>query len=269
MRAPDIHSGYLLDEFPYVCVENGPDIIVILPHIRETLEDITRAGWCTRWLKRFSRRNHSVYILGRKNVLPRDYTTRDMASDCAAVLHKCLGKCIVMGFSLGGLIAQYVAIDHPSLVKSLILAVSAHRIHPPQIEHMKHWIALAEKGEWRQLYLDLASLMHAGLNEDIHEWALPLLNRSLNHTPFNPANFITSVRSSMLHNTTDVLNMITAPTLIIGGTDDRLFPAATFYEAGHILPHARLKLLAGAGHGAFDEQKRNFDKTVLEFISKY
>jgi pimeloyl-ACP methyl ester carboxylesterase len=53
------------------------------------------------------------------------YTTQDMAADYARVMEEELGSSRVMGFSTGGSIAQYVALDQPELIQRLVLVVTA------------------------------------------------------------------------------------------------------------------------------------------------
>ncbi|HSK99503.1 MAG TPA: alpha/beta hydrolase [Rubrobacteraceae bacterium] len=73
--------------------------------------------------------------------------------------------------------------------------------------------------------------------------------------------------ASLGHDATDDLEGIRSRTLVIGGDRDRIFPASLMQETARRIPHARLRLIEGAGHGAFDERKRDFDRALEEFIS--
>ncbi len=64
-------------------------------------------------------------MINRRHGMPPHYTTRDMAEDYAQVTEEELGPSNAMGFSTGGSIAQYVALDHPELVRRLVLVVTA------------------------------------------------------------------------------------------------------------------------------------------------
>jgi len=263
--ADSVTAGCLCNDLPFVCCGRGPQTIVVFPHIRDCLEGVTRSAWSRRWLKRFGKNGHRVYIIGRRKHLSPACTTADMARDYARAIEKHIGPAHIMGFSLGGLIAQHVAAGHPHCVISLVLAVSAHRTCPSQLEGLHRWISLAENRDWQNIYLDIASLMHTGITQDMRETVLPFLGRALRRHPPSPADFIALVRASLKHDATAVLPAIRARTLIIGGTRDRLFPVSIFREAAGLIPLATLRLMDGAGHGAFDERKREFDRAVLEF----
>ncbi len=266
MKTPPITTGLFLDELPYVATGSGPDPLIIFPHIRETFEDIREAHWCRRWLRRFSKNNHSVYIIGRSLKMPRNFTTESMAADYARVVRNCLGPATIMGFSLGGLVAQHFAAANPDLTNSLVLGVAGVQIGSGRLPQLRQWITLARQGDWQQIYLHITSLMHTGMTEDKYEWALPLLQSSIHHKPRWPQRFIASVQASIEHDGTSALAAITTPALVIGGTCDTLFPGDILRHTASLVPGARLVLLEGAGHGAFDEHKRAFDKEVLNFL---
>ena len=69
-----------------------------------------------------------VYIFSRKSNLKYGYSTREMAKDQANAM-KAIGisNAMIVGVSQGGMIAQYLAIDYPELVKKLVLAVTVSR----------------------------------------------------------------------------------------------------------------------------------------------
>ncbi|HEX7169291.1 MAG TPA: alpha/beta hydrolase, partial [Rubrobacter sp.] len=112
-----METGTFLEEFPYVRIGSGPENLVILPGITLDNEPPSRiAAWTYRLgFGRFAK-NYTVYVINRRRGMPPGYTTQDMAADYAAVLEQELGPSHIMGFSTGGSIAQYVAIDHPASV---------------------------------------------------------------------------------------------------------------------------------------------------------
>jgi pimeloyl-ACP methyl ester carboxylesterase len=113
-KKPGTETGMFLGEFPYVRLGNGPDNLVILPGITLENEPPNRlAAWTYRpGFRRFAE-GHTVYVINRRRDMPSGYTTQDMAADYARVMEEELGPSRVMGFSTGGSIAQYVALDQP------------------------------------------------------------------------------------------------------------------------------------------------------------
>jgi aminoacrylate hydrolase len=80
--------------------------------------------------------------------MPPGYSTRDMAQDYARVIEGVLGPSHLIGFSTGGSIAQYVALDHPGALRSLILVVSACRLSEEGRQTCQRWRTLAREGRW-------------------------------------------------------------------------------------------------------------------------
>ncbi|MFC1592011.1 alpha/beta fold hydrolase [Thermodesulfobacteriota bacterium] len=269
MTEEAIQTGRFPNGLPYISSGSGSPALGVFPHIRDTLEDITEARWCRRWLRRFGKAGHRVCIIGRRRDLPAGCTTADMAAEYAAVLKHELGPCPVLGFSLGGLAAQHLALAYPRLVTRLVLAVCGHSIAPDEQASIRGWIAQARQENWRPIYLDIAALMHTGVADCNAEKVAAFMEGALQRPPFNPSGFIACSAASLTHNTAEQLHRIAAPTLLIGGTRDRLFPQAVLQETAQSIPGARLTLLAGAGHGAFDEQKREFDRELFQFLAPH
>jgi homoserine acetyltransferase len=56
--------------------------------------------------------------------------------------------------------------------------------------------------------------------------------------------------------------------LVVGGVQDRLFPAALQNDTAACIPGGAVRLIEGVAHGAFDERKRDFDAAVEGFIRR-
>src|ERR671917_1649944 len=154
-----METGTFLGEFPYVRIGNGQENLVILPGLTLDNEPPSRfAAWTYRLgFGRFAR-DYAVYVINRRRGMPPGYTTQDMAADYASVLEQELGPSHLMGFSTGGDVAQYVAIDHPASVRSLVLVVSACRLSEEGRGICERWQTLAREGRWRELRADMASV---------------------------------------------------------------------------------------------------------------
>ena len=73
--------------------------------------------------------------------------------------------------------------------------------------------------------------------------------------------------ASARHDAWDVLPMITAPTMMIHGTDDTFNPTANAPLLAARIPGARLELITGARHAYFEEGRRIASPLVLDFLS--
>lgn len=267
MNTPAVRAGLFLDAHPFVATTagSGPPLVV-LPPIRDTFEDIRSARWCRTWLRRLAGCGRPVVMIGRPRNLPPGCTTDDMARSCIPVLERCTGAVDLLGASLGGLVAQHVAAQRPDLVTRLVLAASGARIHSEARARMQEWITLAGQDRWHEVLLRIAALMRTGLDRQTLLESSALLGGALQAHPAAPQDFITCVCASRAHDSRPLLGSITAPALLIGGDRDSLFPPDVLQATAAAMPNARVQVIAGAGHGVFDERKRLFDRAVRDFI---
>ena len=113
-------------EMHYVSFGKGDKKLVVLPGLSDGLATVKGKTWLLSFPYRKFFRDYIVYMFSRKNNMPEGYTIRDMANDQALVMRKLgIDQCYLLGVSQGGMISQYLAIDHPDMVIKLILAVTA------------------------------------------------------------------------------------------------------------------------------------------------
>jgi pimeloyl-ACP methyl ester carboxylesterase len=264
-------TGTFLGEFPYVRFGSGSENLVILPGLTLENEPPNRlAAWTYRLgFGRFAK-GHTVYVINRRRGMPPGYTTRDMAADYAAVLDQEIGPSHLMGFSTGGEIAQYVAIDHPSAVSSLILVVSACRLSVTGREICERWQALAHEGRWQDLRTDMASVAVSGeTNKRLARLFMGVFGRLVIKAPSDPQDFLTTLGADLGHDTTERLAEISAPSLIIGGSEDPFYSENTIRETAEKIPDATLRLYDGVGHGVPKERKRRYEEDALAFLEDH
>ena len=99
---------------------------------------ISCAPWRVFQVPEFSRHYQVVIYdhrgLGRSDKPDMPYSTRLFAKDCASLMDAlAIPKAHIMGHSMGGRVAQWLALDHPEKVRSLVLSRSGSRKNPHQI----------------------------------------------------------------------------------------------------------------------------------------
>jgi pimeloyl-ACP methyl ester carboxylesterase len=264
-------TGTFLGEFPYVRFGSGPEKLVILPGITLDNEPPNRfAAWTYRLgFGRFAR-DYTVYVINRRRGMPPGYTTQDMAQDYARVIEGELGTSHLIGFSTGGSMAQYVALDHPGALRSLTLVVSACRLSEEGREICERWRALAREGRWRELRVDMASVTVSGeTNKRLARAFARVFGRFVLKVPSDPQDFLTTLEADLNHDTTGRLGEISPPTLIIGGSEDPFFSESLLRETAEKIPDATLHIYDGVGHGVPKERKRRYEEVTLAFIGDH
>ena len=267
-KRPTVETGTFLVEFPYVRVGNGPQNLLILPGITLENERPNRlAAWTYRLGFGHFARNYTVYVINRKRDMPPGYTTQDMAADYARVIESELGPSHLMGFSTGGSIAQYVALACPGAVRSLVLIVSASRLSEEGRETCKRWQALAREERWHELRADMASVtVSSEANKRLARAFMKVFGRFVLRVPSDPQDFLTTLEADLNHDTTGRLSEISAPTLLIGGSDDPFFSESLLRETAQKIPDAILHVYEGVGHGVPKERKRRYENDTLAFL---
>jgi pimeloyl-ACP methyl ester carboxylesterase len=211
--------------------------------------------------------DHTVYVINRRRGMPPRYTTRDMAADYARVMGNELGPARIMAFSTGGSIAQYLALDRPHLVEKLVLIVSASHLSEEGRETCERWQGLACERRWRELRADMAAVNVTGeANKRIARAFMAVFGRFVLGTPSDPSDFVTTLGADLVHDTTDLLPELSAPTLVIGGSEDPFFSESLLSETAGKIPDAMLRVYEGVGHGVPKEEKRRYEDDVLAFL---
>jgi pimeloyl-ACP methyl ester carboxylesterase len=188
-----------------------------------------------------------------------DYTDADLVADAVRVLDGYAVPAVhVVGVSAGGAFAQLLALEYPDRVRSLVListspATPGDRDLPPPTEAFTNFVARTAV-DWSNAdsvieYLVGYSLMLAGDQRPFDEES----HRALICYDVERARNFASLQNhdAIPHreHADRALSSITAPTLVIHGTADPLFPLQHGRAVAAEIPRARLLVLNGAGHG--------------------
>ena len=187
------------------------------------------------------------------------YTGADLAADACGVLNAYgIALAHLVGVSAGGGLAQLVALSHPDRVASLVLnstspALPGDRELPPPTAEFGRFVSTATV-DWSDAesvieYLVGYSRMLAGGRRPFAEAPL---RRLVRHDVERARDFAAVQNHDMLPEGEAVvgsLSSIAAPTLVIHGTADPMFPIEHGEALAREIPEARLLRLEGAGHG--------------------
>ncbi len=270
MLIPRPEAGHLLGEVPFVRLGKGPRTLLIFPALGDAVQDVTELSWWLAWYyRRFAGDDdgYTVYLLSRKRGLPSGYTTRQMAADYARVFEQSIGggPADVLGLSMGGLVAQHFAADFPQHVRHLVIGVAGHRLGVEGKQMVRRWTTLAQEERWRELYSESVALTYTGVRRRVYRFLVRLMSERLLPKPDSPSDYVVSAEACIEHEAADRLETIRAPTLVVGGVKDDLFPEPLLRQTAQLIPSAQLRLIEGTGHGAFAERKRTFDEAVEGF----
>lgn len=229
-------------------------------------------GWALQRMA-FGRRYRCYAVdnrgVGQSGKPPGPYSLEQMANDAVAVLDaEGVDRANVVGASMGGVIAQILAVLHPERVRSLVLACTACHHHPWRRELLAEWAEQVQQGGMGALSNDaLRWLVGPRLRRRFGVW-LNLLARIVLQSPPEP--FVAQVQAIL--DAPDELRFelvhMQAPTLVITGSQDELTPMGDAEELAELIPHARLVELRGAAHGLMVEAPNAFNDAVVTFLDE-
>jgi 3-oxoadipate enol-lactonase len=199
------------------------------------------------------------------------YSTEAMADDVLAVLdHAGVRTASVLGTSLGGMIAQQLALAHPQRVDKLILVCTVPgglRSRPMPLG-TTYLLASApfltsqtRVREFVQRTLGPETLRRQP------ETARRLADSRLAHPQSEPA-WRGQTAAGMLFNPQGRQRQITQPTLILQGSADQVVNPENAHVLAGLIPDARVRLFEGAGHLLYWEQPKRFVRVVTEFLAE-
>jgi len=202
------------------------------------------------------------------------YTAADLVGDAVGVLDAYgIAAAHVVGVSMGGALAQLLALDFPERVASLVListsrAVPGDRPLPPSTDEFARFVATVEV-DWSDAasvieYLVDYSRVLAGGRRPFDEAALRELAR---RDVERARDFAAAQNHDALagdERSREPLSSVMARTLVIHGTADPMFPLAHGAALAEEIPGARLLPLEGAGHGVDRADWDTVARAILE-----
>lgn len=215
------------------------------------------------WMYRIFAKDYRVYLFDRRPVVREGITVRDLASDVAAAMDALgITNADVFGVSQGGMIAQYLAIDRPDLVKKLVLAVTLSRNNDTVKQVIGRWIELTERNAMKELIADMAEKMYSDAYVKRYRPFLPLL--TLLQKPRETERFILLSQACLTCDAYESLHRIRCPVFVIGGRQDRVVSGKASEEIAEKLG-CDLFLYDHLGHAAYEEAG-DFNQRVYDFL---
>lgn len=204
---------------------------------------------------------------GRSTVTAGPYSTRQLAGDAIALLdHLGIERTNVFGMSMGGMIAQELALGWPERVRRLILGCThaGLRHAAPQPREAGRAFAL-QTDDWPLRMQTLAPFAFA---TDVDPALLEAFIAKKSADVQDPAGYSAQIEAVLAHDAGERLAAVTAPTLILTGDDDRVIPAASSEPLAERIPGATLRIVEGTGHLFFLERPLQTQRLIEGFLDE-
>jgi 3-oxoadipate enol-lactonase len=223
------------------------------------------AAWAVQ-LAYFARTHRCIALdtrgVGQSDAPEGPYTTKQLADDALRVLDACgVRRAHLVGLSLGGAVAQELALGHSDRVRSLALLGSFSHQTPRARARLEAWRALyplaTQSPELRTAWEKQA---YAWLFTEKFWRSEANVRAALRFAASQPLQPVSGFRgqtdAALSHDTRDRLGTLRVPTLVAHGVLDQLAPAPEAEEMARSIPEAELLLVPGVGHAVNLEGQR-------------
>lgn len=239
----------------------GKKPLVILPGL--SVRDVKGAGAALALMYRDFGKKYRVYVFDKPRHISEGCTIADIAHTTAAAM-RALGieKACILGVSMGGMIAQQLALDYPELVGKLVPALTASRPNPSISRAIGTWTYLLSRGAYRAFTRDLFEKLYSPAYLERYDPLIPLIAPF--SKPKDEGRFSRLAAACLTVNTYERLSEIRCPALVIGAAEDKVVTAQASVELAESIGCA-LHMYANLGHAAYEEAG-DFNKIVLNFF---
>jgi pimeloyl-ACP methyl ester carboxylesterase len=199
------------------------------------------------------------------------YLMDDLAKDVVRLLDglSIAEPVVVGGLSMGGYVAQALAVNHPQRLRGLMLINTRAAADTPQTAEVREQLAreVEAAGEAGPIVATMLPKLFSPDTSRKHPELLQKIEQVIRRT--SPRGIAGALRGMAIRpNRTPSLPHLTMPTLVIAGGDDQLIPLSESEGLARALPHAQLVVISEAGHLAPIENPAAVNAALLDFLSR-
>jgi pimeloyl-ACP methyl ester carboxylesterase len=210
--------------------------------------------------------------IGASEATPGPFSTAQLADDATAVLDGVrIDRATVLGASFGGMVAQEVAVGHPARLDALVLAASgpgpAHLVEEPDPSAAAALLGRGARSP-EEAYRIACTVLYSRSFQEAHPEFIEQQIRDRATRPIDGRAFRAQLDASRAHDAWDRLPSVTAPTLVMHGSEDAVMPLANARALAERIPGARLVVFDGAGHLFFHEEPERTAAVLAEFAAE-
>lgn len=242
---------------------NGEKNLVILPGLG--IQRINFSAKAVESAYACFKEDYTVTVFDRKDDMPKDYTVEAMADDTALAMNALnIKNADLFGASMGGMIAQYVAIKYPEIVHSMILASTLSRPNGRALEVMRSWTELAEAGDAPEAARQMIKLLYSEKLAGQLLQATGMMFSGVSRQDLD--RFIIQARAINSFDVYDRLGEIKCPVFVIGVEGDKVLTAEASRETAGKLGCELYMYSSEYAHCVFDEAP-DYKQRMMDFYS--
>lgn len=229
-------------------------------------------GWALQvpaWSQRYRTIVFDNRDVGQSSYAEGDYEVADMAADTLALADALgLESFHLVGLSMGGAIAQRLALVAPERVRTLTLCVTFGGGGRWARDQARLWAKRAALESTEDAIDELLLLCLSEATYENPDFVAFVRAAMLqNPHPQRPEGFLRQLLATSRHEVRDRLGELSLPVHVIGAEHDLLLPVWKSRELAELIAGAHLTVLEGAAHGVNLERAEEFNASVLDFLA--
>lgn len=207
---------------------------------------------------RFDKAGHGLSTLNNPNCEIVNY-----ANDVIGLMDFLnIQKAVIVGLSIGGIIAQYLAIHHAERIERLILSNTA-----PKVGSEEGWNTRIETVKKDEIASIADNIMKVWFSENFrNNRKNELLGYKMMVSNINLEGYIQACEALKINDLTNEIGEIIVPTLCFAGTEDGSTPPAQVKAMADLIPNSIYVLIEGVGHIPCVEVPELTAKHILVFV---
>jgi 3-oxoadipate enol-lactonase len=261
ISANGLEMGYRLDG-------DGEETIMLINGLADEKE-----SWAAQ-VEAFTGAGYRVLTLDNRGIgeteqTPGPYTIRQMADDTKGLVDALgITDFHLLGFSMGGMIAQEYALAYGDDLRSLILYATYAEPGAFCDRLLVVWEDMALNSGMESVVRDVLLWCFTPAFYEEQPEVAALFDDGVADLGLTAESFLAQLKGAQAHNATGRLGDITAPSLVLAGESDILIPPAQSRRIHQHMPGAEWQTVAG-GHGACWENPDAFNALILDYVGRY
>lgn len=235
-------------QLPYLITGSGPRPLVYIPGAGDGLASADQLGSRMKWWLAGRLEYFRVLYVGRRLGLDEHVSLEQQALDIKALLeHLDWPVSLIEGQSAGGALAQQLALVAPEYVGALALSSTMAWLDETSRALLAYWVELLRDEDWETFFSSTTNLFWTEQRAAMLEPFKRLLVRLAR--PGDKNRLLVILQQLLAFDHGDLLEQITAPTLVTGGLEDEIFSPALQLAMAERITNVQTIMQPGFGHG--------------------
>ena len=193
----------------------------------------------------------TVWQVTRRRNMAAGHTVADMADDYAQLIKDQFGGRVevVVGISYGGMIAQYLAANHPRRMARFVLALAAARVSDWGNDVDERWAMARAEGRMDDAGRVMAEYIFPEPSQQrVRALVGPVMQKAFAGDRIPPGDLMVEAHAEVAFDAREILPRIAVPVLIVAAEEDMFFPPALIDETAALIPDCTVLRYEGLGH---------------------